>query len=234
MVYRLNINNPKYNKNIDYINSAKNYKNLFLYCDENCLINTSFGTRKVSELKTEDVVFFNSSKILELTNENNCDLKNELEHNIVFNNKFNDVLYYYCRDLSNIFKVDLTNNFKNFFKNKEVFNEFSLFMYNMINNESIDYFNQLKEELKTHHIKDKFLDYESMVVNYRIFNNLFGAYCETYGLKNIENLEQIKYIDSKFSEMFLYGLERHNLTKDIFKELFEMYYNDEILKDFNR
>lgn len=234
MVYRLNINNPIYNQNIDYINSAKNYKNLFLYCDENCLINSSFGKRKISELKNEDVLFFNSSKILEITNEKSCDLNNELENNIVLKNEFNDVLYYYCRDLSNIFKVDLTNNFKIFFKNKDVFNEFSLFMYNMINNEKIDYFDQLKEELKTHHIKDKFLDYESMVVHYRIFNNLFSAYCETFDLKNIENLEQIKYIDSKFSEMFLYGLERHNLTKDIFKELFEMYYNDEMLKDFNR
>lgn len=234
MVYRLNINSPKYNQNIDYINDSKNYQNLFIYFDENCLINTSFGKRKISEIKKEDTIFFNSSKILEIENEDNCDFKNELEYNIVFKNEFNDVLYYYCRDLSNIFKVDSTNNFKNFFQSKEVFNVFSLFIYDMINNENIDLFDKLKEKLKEFHMSDKFLDDESMVVNYRIFNNLFGAYCETYNLKHIENLEQIKYINSKFSEMFLYGLERHDLTKDIFKELFEMYYHDEILKDFQR
>lgn len=212
MVYKLNVNNP----------------NLSIYFDENCLINTSFGKRKISNIKEEDFVFFNNLKVLGIQNEKNFDFKNELTNNIVFENEFNDVLYFYCRDLSNIFKVDLTNNFQGFFDNQEKFNEFSLFMYNMINNENIDYFNKLKEELKTHHVKDKFLDYESMVVNYRIFNNLFTAYCETFDLKNLDNLEQIQYIDSKFNEMFKYGLEKQDLTKDMFKELFETYYNNEM------
>lgn len=212
MVCKLNVNNP----------------NLSIYFDENCLINTSFGKRKISNIKEEDFVFFNNLKVLGIQNEKNFDFKNELTNNIVFENEFNDVLYFYCRDLSNIFKVDLTNNFQGFFDNQEKFNEFSLFMYNMINNENIDYFNKLKEELKTHHVKDKFLDYESMVVNYRIFNNLFGAYCETFDLKNLDNLEQIQYIDSKFNEMFKYGLEKKDLTKEMFKELFETYYNNEM------
>lgn len=212
MVYKLNVNNP----------------NLSIYFDENCLINTSFGKRKISNIKEEDFVFFNNLKVLGIQNEKNFDFKNELTNNIVFENEFNDVLYFYCRDLSNIFKVDLTNNFQGFFDNQEKFNEFSLFMYNMINNENIDYFNKLKEELKTHHVKDKFLDYESMVVNYRIFNNLFTAYCETFDLKNLDNLEQIQYIDSKFNEMFKYGLEKKDLTKEMFKELFETYYNNEM------
>ena len=51
---------------------------------------------------------------------------------------------------------------------------------------------------------------------------------ETFDLKNLENLEQIQYIDSKFNEMFKYGLERQDLTKDMFKELFETYYNNEM------
>ena len=50
---------------------------------------------------------------------------------------------------------------------------------------------------------------------------------ETFDLKNLDNLEQIQYIDSKFNEMFKYGLEKQDLTKDMFKELFETYYNNE-------
>ena len=51
---------------------------------------------------------------------------------------------------------------------------------------------------------------------------------ETFDLKNLDNLEQIQYIDSKFNKMFKYGLEKQDLTKDMFKELFETYYNNEM------
>ncbi len=87
MVCKLNVNNP----------------NLIIYFDENCLINTFFGKRKVSDIK-EDFVFFNNSKVLEIQNEKTFNLKNKLTNNIVFENNFNDVLYFYCRSLSNIFK----------------------------------------------------------------------------------------------------------------------------------
>ena len=212
MVYKLNVDNP----------------NLSIYFDENCLINTSFGKRKISDIKEEDFVFFNNSKVLGIENEKTFNLKNELTNNIVFENNFNDVLYFYCRSLSNVFKSDINNKFQGFFENKEKFNNFSLFIYNMVNNEKNGFFNELKEKLKEHHVANNFLKEESMVINYKVFNNLFIAYCETFDLKNLDNLEQIQYIDSKFNEMFKYGLERQDLTKDMFKELFETYYNNEM------
>ena len=85
MVYKLNVNNP----------------NLSIYFDENCLINTSFGKRKVSDIK-EDFVFFNNSKVLGIQNEKTFDFKNELTNNIVFENNFNDVLYFYQMYLNQI------------------------------------------------------------------------------------------------------------------------------------
>lgn len=212
MVYKLNVDNP----------------NLSIYFDENCLINTSFGKRKISDIKEEDFVFFNNSKVLGIENEKTFNLKNELTNNIVFENNFNDVLYFYCRSLSNVFKSDINNKFQGFFENKEKFNNFSLFIYNMVNNEKNGFFNELKEKLKEHHVANNFLKEESMVINYKVFNNLFIAYCETFDLKNLDNLEQIQYIDSKFNEMFKYGLEKQDLTKDLFKELFETYYNNEM------
>ena len=212
MVYKLNVDNP----------------NLSIYFDENCLINTSFGKRKISNIKEEDFVFFNNLKVLGIQNEKNFDFKNELTNNIVFENEFNDVLYFYCRDLSNIFKSDKNNNFQGFFDNQEKFNDLSLFIYNMVNNEKNGFFDELKEKLKEHHVANNFLKEESMVINYKIFNNLFTAYCETFDLKNLDNLEQIQYIDSKFNEMFKYGLKRQDMTKDMFKELFETYYNNEM------
>lgn len=212
MVYKLNVDNP----------------NLSIYFDENCLINTSFGKRKISDIKKEDFVFFNNSKVLGIENEKTFNLKNELTNNIVFENNFNDVLYFYCRSLSNVFKSDINNKFQGFFENKEKFNNFSLFIYNMVNNEKNGFFNELKEKLKEHHVANNFLKEESMVINYKVFNNLFIAYCETFDLKNLDNLEQIQYIDSKFNEMFKYGLEKQDLTKDLFKELFETYYNNEM------
>ena len=141
MVYKLNVNNP----------------NLSIYFDENCLINTSFGKRKISNIKEEDFVFFNNLKVLGIQNEKNFDFKNELTNNIVFENEFNDVLYFYCRDLSNIFKSDKNNNFQGFFDNQEKFNEFSIFIYNMVNNEKNGFLDELKEKLKEHHVANNFL-----------------------------------------------------------------------------
>ena len=57
MVCKLNVNNP----------------NLSIYFDENCLINTFFGKRKVSDIK-EDFVFFNNLYFSLLHSEHNLQI----------------------------------------------------------------------------------------------------------------------------------------------------------------